>query len=104
MPLVRIDSLPGNFFPNGSLAAWHHAPVAVVSFVARPNRPILLLEEIGHLLDDVACVADARDANESLVEVTFTAATYNMVSRTLVALDIGDQANAPVPSNFSEEV
>ena len=40
--------------------------------------------------------------DKQVVEVTFTAAAYNMVSRTLVALDVGDQANVPVPSNFSE--
>lgn len=36
-------------------------------------------------------------SDTQIVEVTFTAATYNMVSRTLVALDIGDKANVPVP-------
>ena len=35
------------------------------------------------------------DAN--VVEVTTTVACYNMVSRFLVALDVGDMADVPVP-------
>ena len=42
--------------------------------------------------------------DKQIVEVTFTVAVYNMVSRTLVALDVGDHANIPVPSNFSKDL
>lgn len=38
-----------------------------------------------------------KEAENKMVEVTATISTYNMVSRFLVALDIDDRANDPVP-------
>ena len=35
--------------------------------------------------------------DQQIVEVTVTVATYNMVSRFLIALDVGDLANVKVP-------
>lgn len=35
--------------------------------------------------------------DKQVVEVTFIVAVYNMVSRTLLALDVGDKADLPVP-------
>ncbi|TDL21555.1 carboxymuconolactone decarboxylase [Rickenella mellea] len=43
-------------------------------------------------------------SDQQMVEVTVTAATYNMVSRVLVALDISDKANTEVPSVDIEPV
>lgn len=41
--------------------------------------------------------SDETKLNQQLVEATGTTAVYNMVSRFLVALDIDDRANEPVP-------
>ena len=46
-----------------------------------------------HVFDAVREVLNEQE----VVEVTTTIACYNMVSRFLVALDVGDMAAAPVP-------
>ena len=35
--------------------------------------------------------------NQQMLEITATIAAYNMVSRILVALDVSDKAEVPVP-------
>ena len=39
----------------------------------------------------------AHLTDQEIVEITITVATYNMVGRILVALDVGDKANLQVP-------
>lgn len=41
--------------------------------------------------------------DQQIVEVTMTVATYNMVSRFLVSLDVGDKADTKVPEVSVEE-
>lgn len=41
--------------------------------------------------------------DQQIVEVTVTVGAYNMVSRFLIALDVGDKANVKVPEVAAEE-
>lgn len=41
--------------------------------------------------------------DQEITELTITVATYNMVSRILVALDVGDKANLKVPEVPAEQ-
>ncbi|PWN29928.1 alpha/beta-hydrolase [Jaminaea rosea] len=53
-------------------------------------------ESLKHELGKVAGT-EGEKLNQLLVEATGTTAVYNMVSRFLVALDVDDRANEPVP-------
>lgn len=57
---------------NG-LTATYHPPSASVSFVAHTDRPILLLEDMDHLLDHVQCTEVVSDQGAtSVMELSFS--------------------------------
>ncbi|KAI0086267.1 hypothetical protein BDY19DRAFT_371270 [Irpex rosettiformis] len=62
-------------------SAPHHSPAATVAFVAYPNRPILLLEDIDYFVEDIVCSSIPPDTNILTVrfadEDAFEAAAEN---------------------------
>jgi len=47
--------------------------------------------------DDIFAALKAHLSDKEIMEVTATIASYNLVSRVLVALDVGDMAGVEVP-------
>lgn len=52
------------------MQAPYHPPSADISFVAHDGRPVLLLEDFDHLLDNVSC-SERSDSDTGVLELVF---------------------------------
>ena len=56
-----------------------------------------------HVPQNIFDALKGHVTDQEIVEITITVATYNMVSRILVSLDVGDKANLKVPEVLVEQ-
>lgn len=79
--------------PSRALSEVQRAALAYTDWMTRNIQvPLKVFDALKALLSD-----------QQVVEVTVTVATYNMVSRFLIALDVGDMANVKVPEVEAEK-
>jgi alkylhydroperoxidase family enzyme len=85
---IRDDSIvphPG----SPALTPRQHVALQYVDYMTREVKvPQTVFDKLRSMLAD----------DKQMVEVTMTIATYNMVSRILVALDVADKADETVPN------
>ena len=80
-------AMSDNVYSNGAFSEAQRAALAYADWVTKNV----------HVPQGIFDAVKANFNDQQVVEITVTISTYNMVSRILVALDVGDKASMEIP-------